>query len=171
GGFGPGFKVKGGYDFVDNDSDPMDTFGHGTANAGLIAASPYDLNGVHYQGIAPDASLVALRVSDGTNTVSYATIDLALKWLINNYQSMGISVVNFSFGAGRFTTAQYNPTVSVDFQTLANDGILFVCPSGNGGGDGILYPAADANVISVGSVTTSDAISSFTQRGSLLDML
>ena len=53
GGFGPGFKVKGGYDFVDNDSDPMDTFGHGTANAGLIAAMPYDVNGVHYQGIAP----------------------------------------------------------------------------------------------------------------------
>ena len=48
---------------------------------------------------------------------------------------------------------------------------LFVCPSGNSGGDGILYPAADANVISVGSVTTSDTISSFTQRGSLLDML
>src|SRR4051794_21368290 len=62
GGFGPGHKVKGGIDFVDNDNDPMDTFGHGTANAGLIAATPYDYNGGHFSGIAPGAELVGIRV-------------------------------------------------------------------------------------------------------------
>src|SRR5437588_1224518 len=61
GGFGPGYKVKGGFDFVDNDADPMDTFGHGTNVAGIIAADPFMVNGEQYSGIAPDASLVALR--------------------------------------------------------------------------------------------------------------
>ena len=37
-GFGPTGKVIGGYDFVDNDEQPMDTNGHGTEVAGIIAA-------------------------------------------------------------------------------------------------------------------------------------
>src|SRR4051812_31521263 len=37
GGLGPGYKVVGGYDFVDDDSDPMDTYGHGTEVAGVLA--------------------------------------------------------------------------------------------------------------------------------------
>src|SRR5881628_649832 len=41
GGFGPGHKVVAGYDFVDNDTDPMDTDGHGTGVAGLAAGLPY----------------------------------------------------------------------------------------------------------------------------------
>src|SRR4051794_19775663 len=50
GGFGPGYKVVGGHDFVDDDNDPMDTFGHGTEVAGVLAASPFDFDGHHYQG-------------------------------------------------------------------------------------------------------------------------
>src|SRR4051794_26928806 len=160
GGFGTGFKVKAGYDFVDNDTDPIDTFGHGTANAGILAAKPYDLDGSHYQGIAPDAELVALRVSAGNDVVTYQTIDRALKWLEDNYQTYNISIVNFSFGSGRFTAAQTDPTISGDLKILADDGLIFFCPSGNQGGDGIMYPAADPNVVSVGGVNTSDQISS-----------
>src|SRR5687768_7758639 len=62
GGLGRDFKVIGGYDFVDDDADPMDPSGHGTAVAGVIAAEPYTVDGVTYQGVAPDAKLVALRV-------------------------------------------------------------------------------------------------------------
>src|SRR3712207_857824 len=40
GGLGPTKKVMGGYDFVDDDADPMDTDGHGTAVAAAAAARP-----------------------------------------------------------------------------------------------------------------------------------
>jgi subtilisin family serine protease len=53
GGFGPGYKVVGGFDFANNDSDPMDDNGHGTLVAGIIAA-----NG-NLKGVAPDANLLA----------------------------------------------------------------------------------------------------------------
>ena len=45
GGFGPGFKVVAGYDFVDDDPDPMDEDGHGTGVAGVIGAKDFVLAG------------------------------------------------------------------------------------------------------------------------------
>ncbi len=130
GGLGTGFKVKAGVDFVDNDNDPTDTFGHGTANAGLLVANHYDFDGFQHQGIAPGASLVALRVSADGNNVSYDTIDQALKWILQNYKAMGISIISFSFGTGRFTMDQTQPTISPDLKTLADDGPLFRLPHG-----------------------------------------
>src|SRR3972149_8014834 len=38
-GFGPDGKVVGGYDYVDNDKEPLDTNGHGTEVAGIVAAN------------------------------------------------------------------------------------------------------------------------------------
>src|SRR6185436_13560865 len=67
GGFGSNFKVIGGYDFYNNDSDPMDLSGHGTSVASVIAAKPYTVGGTTYRGVAPDAKLVALRVGTETN--------------------------------------------------------------------------------------------------------
>src|SRR3954465_1567123 len=62
GGFGPGHKVVAGWDFVGNDAAPMDTDGHGTGVAGMAAGLPYVYNGQKYQGIAPSANIIALRI-------------------------------------------------------------------------------------------------------------
>ncbi|MEK6877534.1 MAG: S8 family serine peptidase, partial [Thermoproteota archaeon] len=48
-GFGPDGKVIGGHDFVDNDDQPIDTNGHGTEVAGIIAADG------NLKGVAPKA--------------------------------------------------------------------------------------------------------------------
>lgn len=61
GGYGPGFKVAGGYDFVNGDDDPIDDQGHGTHVAGTIAASAHGLIGV-----APEATLYAYKVLSET---------------------------------------------------------------------------------------------------------
>src|SRR3972149_1323122 len=63
-GFGPDGKVIGGYDFIENDDSPLDTNGHGTEVAGIIAA-----NG-NLRGVAPNAKILAYRVSDTGNSVS-----------------------------------------------------------------------------------------------------
>ncbi len=70
GGFGPGYKVIAGYDFADNSTDPKATSSqHGTETSGLIASDdPNDL------GVAPGVDIVALRVTDDTNTGSLTSV-------------------------------------------------------------------------------------------------
>jgi subtilisin family serine protease len=181
GGIGKSFKVLGGYDFYSNDSDPMDTSGHGTSVAGVIAAESYAVNGVHYQGVAPDANLVALRV--GTeSSIPTNNIKKALDWIIANhdkYGANGINVVNLSIGSGNYTDPTGGFSYSSEFQTLRDMGIFIVAASGNShdeaigpiSEDGVAYPAADPNVFAVGAVDSSDAITTWTQRGDELDLL
>src|SRR3954463_2645880 len=123
GGFGSKFKVIAGYDFVDNDSDPMDESGHGTSVAGVIAANPYTVGGVTYQGVAPGAKIAALRV--GTeDSISDNNIEKALQWVIANYKKYSISVINLSLGSGAYTDSQTSGQLSDEFKTLRDDGIF-----------------------------------------------
>ena len=178
GGFGPGHKVVGGYDLLSNDADPMDTTGHGTNVAGVIAADPFTHNGVTYRGVAPDANLVALRVGTEDN-ISDSNIEKALQWVISNRDTYSIDVVNLSLGSG-FHTDRYDSSRYADeFATLREMGVFVVAASGNSNDfasgpisqDGIAYPAADPNVFAVGAVTASDVITSWSQRGDELDLL
>lgn len=177
GGFGPGKKVTGGYDFYQNDSDPMDTDGHGTQVASVIAASRFTYNGITYQGIAPDANLVALRV--GTeDSISTGNIEKALRWVISHYVTYKISVVNLSLGSGNYADATTDQ-LSDEFSKLRELGIFVVAASGNSNDyqtgpisqDGIASPAADPNVFAVGAVDSSDVITTWSQRGDELDLL
>jgi hypothetical protein len=68
---------------------------HGTAIAGLIASdNPNDL------GVAPGADIVALRVTDDTNTASLNSVADALQWVINNHSQYNITSVNMSLSDG-----------------------------------------------------------------------
>ena len=96
GGFGPGDKVIAGFDFADNTANPMATTSqHGTAIAGLIGSDdPNDL------GVAPGVNIVALRVTDSTNTASLTSVANALQWVINNHSQYNITAVNMSLSDG-----------------------------------------------------------------------
>jgi subtilisin family serine protease len=165
GGFGAGKKVVGGYDFYNNDSDPMDRDGHGTAVASVIAAKPYTIGGITYQGVAPDANLVALRV--GTeSSISDTNIERALRWVIDNHSTYSISVVNLSLGSGNYSNPETSFQLSDEFAQLRELGIFVVAASGNSNDsisgpistDGVAFPAADPNVFAVGAVDSSDII-------------
>lgn len=174
GGFGAGKKVIAGYDFVDGDTDPMDTNGHGTAVAGIAAADAFEQGGFSYRGVAPGAKLVALRIAADTSSVPLERIERGLQWVNDHASDYGITVVNLSFGFGAYDTDHAEEQFSDELAALKAKGIAFVSSSGNAGtgdGTGITYPAADPDAYSVGSVNAGDVISEFTQRSVNLDLL
>ena len=173
GGFGPGYRVVGGYDFVNDDPDPMDTYGHGTQVAGVIAAAPFEVDGQRSQGVAPGANIVALRIDAANEPVPDERIERALQWVIDHRAEFNIVSANISFGSGRYED-EHTSIYSDELAKLRSAGVLVVASSGNGGvGEtfGVEYPAADPSVFSVGAVDQFDVITEYSERGTNLDLL
>ncbi|HDQ59976.1 MAG TPA: hypothetical protein ENN30_02170, partial [Candidatus Woesearchaeota archaeon] len=167
-----GEVVIGGYDFVNNDNDPMDDNGHGTHVAGIIASIDST-----YGGVSPGAKIAAVKVldseGDGTGIRTLQGID----WCIDNSATYNISVISMSLGSNQTynnvddcETDYYPIKEAVDSALSA--GMVVVAASGNEGKtSGISSPACIGSVISVGSSTSTDTIASHTNRGDLLDLL
>ncbi|MGL5095627.1 MAG: S8 family peptidase, partial [Planctomycetia bacterium] len=187
-GGGWGRRVVAGYDFVDDDRDPMDENGHGTHVAGIIAS-----NDSTHRGLAPDVDIVALRVLDENGDGQISDIEKALKWIVRNQRKYNIVAVNLSLGFGSFNT---NPGDILDdeLSRLRNRQVFVAASAGNDfftnrSQPGVTYPAASRNVVSVGAVydqsygrvrwrsgavdfsSAPDRLLSFSQRGGKLDIV
>ncbi len=106
GGFGPEFRVVGGWDFAESDADPFDDDPggfHGTHVAGIVASADAE-----YTGVASGVDLVALRVFDDQGSSSFDWIEQSLVWIHHHRADFEspITVVNMSLGAreGQGTT-------------------------------------------------------------------
>lgn len=145
-----------GWNFKENNNDPMDDNRHGTHVAGTIAAAANNEKGV--VGVTWNARILPIRFlgneggfsSDGINGIYYATM-------------MGAKITNNSWGGGGFSTAMRD---AIDDAGAA--GSLFVAAAGNNGNDQLMYPAAfnRPNMISVAASTASDQRASFSTYGS-----
>ena len=157
-------NFKGGYDFVNDDDDPMDDNRHGTHVAGTIAAEDNEAGVV---GVAPKASLYALKVLSATGSGSWSDIIAALQWAVDN----GIQVTNNSYGSGT------NPggTVKAAFDNSAAKGVLHVAAAGNAGnrkgkGNNVGYPARFDSVIAVAATDSVDDRASFSSTGDTVEL-
>lgn len=156
GGF-PNTKVIGGYDFGDDDTDPMDTQGHGTQVAGL-AAGDATSNEDYLGGTAPQAKLYALKVMGSDGKIYTSAVISALEWaLTHQYDDPAhpLLVINASLGSGGFSgtcdNSHWALTQAADAAVSA--GMTLFSSSGNDGYCGqIGRPACLSNVISVGAV-------------------
>ncbi len=137
-GLGKGGKIFGGYDFLERDDEPMDTDGHGTLVAGIIAADG------EAKGVAPKAQLYAYRVASEGSYVSTHDMVRALDRAVDDQ----IDVVNISLGLD-YVTEEIDRAV----ENLVAKGIVVVAAAGNNGelGKGIGSPASAQNAITVGA--------------------
>jgi len=144
--FGPGCKVKGGWDFGDNDADPMDVVGHGTQVAGIAAA-----NGV-LRGVAPEASLLAYKIaakSAVTESAMIAALERASDPDGDPSTADRPDVINLSlaFGGGPDAPGALATDRAVDL------GIVVAVAAGNAGPLywSIVAPGTSAKAITVGA--------------------
>jgi subtilisin len=153
-----------GYNFVSKGSTPpMDDNGHGTHCAGIIAAED---NGIGVIGVAPKASLYALKVLNSAGSGYTSDIISAIQWAKDN----GINVISMSLGSSVGSTALQQAC-----DDAFNSGIVVVAAAGNNGaartGSNINYPAKYANVIAVGATDQSNLRASFSCTGPELDLM
>jgi subtilisin family serine protease len=158
GGF-PNSKVLGGYDTGQNDVDPMDGNGHGTACAG-IAAGDLGTTGDYIGGVAPGAKLYALKMTYNATVGSAYTSDMieAWEWCVthqNDNPSYPIMVISTSFGGSYYTSTCDTavPAMTTAAQNAVAAGITLFVSSGNDGFcNGMGWPACITHVNSVGAV-------------------
>ena len=157
GGF-PNSKVIGGYDTGDNDNDPMDLEGHGTACAG-IAAGNFGSDGDYIGGVAWGAKLYALKISRGSGGSAYISDMIeAWEWCITHQYDdpdNPILIINTSFGSGEYP--EYCDSDSLAMTTAAANakaaGITLFASAGNDGYcDALESPGCISHVVSVGAV-------------------
>lgn len=148
-----------GWDFVNNDNDPMDDHSHGTHVAGTIGA--VGNNGIGISGVNWTVRLVGLKflngagsgqLSDAVRAIEYATL-------------MNIPITNNSWGGGG-----YEATLEAAIKAAGDKGYLFVAAAGNDGSNNDLTPAYPAsynlpNVLSVAAVDSDDTLAYFSNYG------
>ena len=166
-------NCRGGYNFVEYFcptptnpqqmcSDPSNTFddswnSHGTNVAGIIAARG---NGTGVVGVAPEASLYALKVLDGGGFGLLSDILEGIDWSINNH----MDIINISISG-------------VDSQALKDAcdaayqaGVVIVAAAGNTNGNAVTYPAKYDSVIAVTATDQNDLRASLSAIGPELSL-
>ena len=153
-------KIETGYNFADNNENTDDLNGHGTFVAGVIAAIPQNGNGVN--GIAPEATIIPLKVikSDGKILISW--LIQALEAAVNEFDC---DVINVSLG-----TTDDSEALRAAVNAVPDD-VIMVAAAGNDGTAIYQYPAAYDKVISVGFVDQQEVIASKSQKNDQLTLV
>ena len=144
------------YDFLDGDNNAGDLDGHGTNVAGIVASQ-----NATYPGVAPGADIIVLRVLSEEGKGDFSDIEKALRWVVQNASTYSIASVNLSLGdQENHTTPQTLYGIDDELAQLAANRVIVVAASGNdfyefNSAQGVCYPAADPNAISVGAVFAS----------------
>lgn len=151
---------KGGYDFVQNDNNPMDdhTQSHGTHVSGTIGAA---MDGTGVVGVAPQVDLYAVKGFNAFGSGQISDLIACVDWTTTNQ----MDVVNNSWGS-------FSPgaTLKSAFEASLAAGVIHVCAAGNYGGFfGVLAPAKWDTTIAVSATSSNNNIAGFSDRGPEID--
>lgn len=117
---------------------------------------------IRIQGMAPDASLVGLKIFPSGGFAFSSAILAALDWAVTNDHA---DVINESFGSNQFPDTGDDPTALFNEQ-LIRGGVTVVASSGDEGPENTIgSPASSPGVISVGGTTSFRSYAQTTESG------
>ena len=143
-----------GWDFVNNDNDPMDDNNHGTHISGLVAAKR---DGVGITGTAPTAKIMPLKILNRTGVGKIRDEINAINYAVAN----GARVINVSLGGQQLN----NDELSV-IRAAEARGAIVISAAGNDASPQVDYPARFANEVgvAVGAVSRNGLFADFSNR-------
>jgi len=147
--------VTGGKNYTNDggETDTQDQTGHGSFVSGIIASQINNATG--FSGMTDEVLIIPVKCfAPEFNTTVSVIIDA-----IDEAIAQGCDVINMSFGM-----YSYSSSLEITINQAAAEGIILVASVGNNGTAELSYPAAYENVIGVGSVNSSETISSFSQK-------
>ncbi|MBA7512850.1 hypothetical protein ES705_04859 [subsurface metagenome] len=152
-------KIVHGYDFVNEDADPMDDHGHGTHCAGIAAAESNNSQGI--TGVAWGSKLMPVKALDSAGQGAYSDVAEGIIYAADN----GAKVINLSLGA-----YSYSQTLQDAVDYGYQKGCVIVAASGNDNTNKPLYPAAYSNVIAVAATDQNDERWTSSNYGDYIDV-
>jgi serine protease len=150
-----GGRGNSGYTAVNDGNGTNDCNGHGTHVAGTVGGSTY--------GVAKNVEIYAVRVLGCDGSGSNSGVIAGIDWVAANHVKPAVANMSLGGGASSATDNAVNSAVSA--------GVTMVVAAGNDNSNACNYsPARAANAITVGSTTSTDARSSFSNYGTCLDI-
>lgn len=135
-------RIVAGYDFVNNDTNPVDDEGHGTCCAGIAVGAGNNAQGI--AGVAWGVKLMPVKVLDASGSGTYTAIANGITWAADN----GAKVLSMSLGGSVGST-----TLESAVNYAYNKGCAIFAASGNGNTSSLSYPARYTNCIAVGALS------------------
>lgn len=160
-------RIIGGRNFTSDDNGDPEKFedgnGHGTHVAGTIAAAD-NTEGV--AGMAPLASLLILKVLDGSGSGSYQSLIEAFKYAMTwqGPEGQKVRIISLSLGG-----ATDDPALHDEIIRATTSGILVVCAAGNTGRVEKQFPGSYNEVVGIGAVDFNKKLAPFSTMNKEID--
>jgi hypothetical protein len=147
-------RMTGGYDFVNDDADPMDDHGHGTHVAGIVAA------------VAPEAKLLVYKVLDASGGGADSAVIAALERAVDPNQDGDLSdradVINLSLGR---LGAPDDATVTAVENAVRAGAVVVIAAGNDGQFFAIGSPGLAPSAITVGAIDRAHELAAFSSKG------
>ena len=148
-----------GYDFVNQDADPDDDYGHGTHVTGILAAQLNNTLGV--AGLAPKVKILPLKVLNHRGEGTYADIASAIQYAAANR----VAIINLSLGG-----TSHSEILQQAVRSAYDADALLVASTGNDGSNAITYPARYEEVLAISATDHYDQWASYSNWGPEVDL-
>ena len=150
-------RVTSGFTSINDGNGTNDCNGHGTHVSGTVGGSTY--------GVAKNVTLVPVRVLNCSGTGLISGVIAGIDWVTSNHAAGTPAVANMSLASGASSALDTAVTNSI------NDGVTYAIAAGNGNANACNFsPSRVASAITVGSTTSTDARSSFSNFGRCVDI-
>jgi serine protease AprX len=166
-------RVMAGPDLSGENKNTVDSYGHGTVMAGIIAGNGADSQPSPRTGVAPATQIISVKVAGANGSTDVSTVLAGLSWVGAFKDTYNIRVLNLSWGVPSTQDPRIDP-LNYAVERLWTLGVTVIAAAGNSGpaSGTILKPGDDPLVVTAGAyddkgdnVLTNDSVPAWSSQG------